>query len=80
MIEGNVVYEAFKISFMYLYSGKVKAPMLEICICVDHSFKDNASWSAIDFVVEFIYVAHIYQIPLIFSLSEVISNFFLGQM
>ena len=62
MTGGNVVYEAFKISLVYLYSGKVKEPLLEICICVDHSCVHNACHPAIDFAVQLIYVANSFHI------------------
>jgi len=77
---GNVGYEAFKILLAYLYSGKVKAPPPNVCICIDSSCVHDACRPAVDFAVELMYAAHVFQIPELVSLSQVISNVFFGHM
>lgn len=68
--EGNVGYEAFKILLAYLYSGRVKAPLPEVCICVDQTCVHDACRPAVDFAVELMYAAHVFQIPELVSLSQ----------
>lgn len=70
LTEGNVGYEAFRILLAYLYSGKVKAPPTEVCICMDGTCVHDACRPAVDFAVELMYAAHIFQIPELVSLSQ----------
>lgn len=70
LTEGNVGYEAFRILLAYLYSGKVKAPPTEVCICMDSTCAHDACRPAVDFTVELMYAAHVIQIPELVSLSQ----------
>lgn len=70
LTEGNVGYEAFRILLAYLYSGKVKAPPTEVCICMDSTCVHDACRPAVDFTVELMYAAHVFQIPELVSLSQ----------
>lgn len=70
VMQGNVGYDAFMILLGYLYSGKVKAPPLDVCTCVDASCAHDACRPAVDFAVQLMYGAHVFMIPELVSLSQ----------
>ncbi|GLJ48043.1 hypothetical protein SUGI_1014440 [Cryptomeria japonica] len=68
--EWNVGYEAFMIVLGYLYSGKLVEPQAGVCTCVDPICPHDVCRPAIDFAVELLYSAYVFQIPELVSLSQ----------
>ncbi|KAH9298734.1 hypothetical protein KI387_030416, partial [Taxus chinensis] len=68
--EWNVGYEAFMIVLGYLYSGKLAEPPSGVCTCVDRACSHDACRPAIDFALELLYSAYVFQIPELVSLSQ----------
>ncbi|KAJ3696155.1 hypothetical protein LUZ60_001532 [Juncus effusus] len=68
--EGKVGKDALMVFLGYIYTGKVKAPPLDISICVDPMCAHDACRPAISFVVELVYASSVFQVPELVSLFQ----------
>ncbi|KAL3615327.1 hypothetical protein CASFOL_040988 [Castilleja foliolosa] len=59
---GRVGYEPFLVVLNYLYTGRIKAPSVEVSTCVDESCSHDACVPAISFAVEMMYASATFQI------------------
>ncbi|KAM1561487.1 hypothetical protein ACFX1Z_004606 [Malus domestica] len=67
---GDVGYEAFLVFLSYVYTGKLKPSPVEVSTCVHNVCAHDACRPAINFVVELMYAASIFQMPDLVSIFE----------
>ncbi|KAA8534823.1 hypothetical protein F0562_029735 [Nyssa sinensis] len=58
----DVSFDSLITVLAYLYSGKVKSLPKDVCVCVDEECEHVACRPAVDFMVEVLYAAFIFQI------------------
>ncbi|CAN6545834.1 unnamed protein product [Malus baccata var. baccata] len=67
---GDVGYEAFLVFLSYVYTGKLKPSPMEVSTCVHNVCAHDACRPAINFVVELMYAASVFQMPDLVSIFE----------
>lgn len=65
----DVGYEALVTVLAYIYSGKVRVPPKDVCVCVDDECSHLACRPAVAFMVEVLYASFVFQI------NELVSRF-----
>ncbi|KAL5101436.1 hypothetical protein RYX36_005763 [Vicia faba] len=73
---GRVGYEAFVVFLHYLYTGKLKAPPIEVMTCVDEACIHDSCRPAIDYALELIYASSTFQMKeLVLLFQRYLLNF-----
>ncbi|KAL3616749.1 Nitrogen permease reactivator protein [Castilleja foliolosa] len=67
---GKVGYDAFVIFLNYSYTGKLKQSPIEVSTCVDSTCTHDACGPAVNFSVELMYAAVIFQVAELVSLFQ----------
>lgn len=65
----DVGYEALVTVLAYIYTGKVRVPPKDVCVCVDDECSHLACRPAVAFMVEVLYASFVFQI------NELVSRF-----
>ncbi|PIM99766.1 hypothetical protein CDL12_27737 [Handroanthus impetiginosus] len=74
MKEYDVGYDALVTVLAYLYSGKVRVPSKDVCVCVDEECSHLACRPAVAFMVEVLYASFVFQI------NELVARFQMNLM